>query len=104
MNSTVVVALISFAGTLLGTAGGIIASSKLVNYRLEQLEKKVDAHNTVASRVPVIEEKIKTIKNIAIGIISAAKNSNNSFILFILNPRPKYLFQMSLQLQKHYHN
>ncbi len=61
MNSTVIVALISFAGTLLGTAGGIIASSKLVNYRLEQLEKKVDAHNTVAVRVPVIEEKIKTI-------------------------------------------
>ncbi|MBR6533386.1 MAG: hypothetical protein IKT44_03060 [Clostridia bacterium] len=61
MNSTVIVALISFAGTLLGTAGGIIASSKLVNYRLEQLEKKVDAHNTVAARVPVIEEKIKTI-------------------------------------------
>ena len=61
MNSTVIVAIISFAGTLLGTAGGIIASSKLVNYRLEQLEKKVDAHNTVAARVPVIEEKIKTI-------------------------------------------
>ncbi len=61
MNSTVIVALISFAGTLLGTAGGIIASSKLVNYRLEQLEKKVDTHNTVTARVPVIEEKIKTI-------------------------------------------
>ncbi len=61
MSSTVIVALISFAGTLLGTAGGIITSSKLVNYRLEQLEKKVDAHNTVAARVPVIEEKIKTM-------------------------------------------
>lgn len=61
MNSTVVVALISFAGTLIGTAGGIIASSKLTNYRLEQLEKKVDAHNTVASRVPVMEERLKNI-------------------------------------------
>ncbi len=61
MNSTIIVALISFTGTLLGTAGGIIASSRLVNYRLEQLEKKVDAHAQVASRVPVIEEKIKTI-------------------------------------------
>lgn len=61
MNSTIIVALISFAGTLLGTAGGIIASSKLTTYRLEQLEKKVDAHAGVTAKVPVIEEKIKTI-------------------------------------------
>ena len=61
MSSTVLVALISFAGTLLGTAGGIIASSKLVNYRLEQLEKKVEAHSNATSRIPVIEEKIKVV-------------------------------------------
>lgn len=59
MSSTVIVALISFAGTLLGTAGGILASSKLVNYRLEQLEKKVEAHSSITSRIPVMEEKIK---------------------------------------------
>ncbi|MBE6787586.1 MAG: hypothetical protein E7537_04485 [Ruminococcaceae bacterium] len=61
MNSTVIVALISFAGTLLGTFSGIICSSKLVNYRLEQLEKKVESHNSATARLPVIEEKIKTI-------------------------------------------
>lgn len=59
MSSTVIVALISFTGTLLGTAGGILASSKLVNYRLEQLEKKVEAHSSITSRIPVMEEKIK---------------------------------------------
>ena len=59
MSSTIIVALISFVGTLLGTAGGILASSKLVNYRLEQLEKKVEAHSGITSRIPVIEEKIK---------------------------------------------
>lgn len=61
MSSTIIVALISFAGTLLGTAGGIIASGKLVEYRLEQLEKKVEAHSNATSRIPVIEEKIKTV-------------------------------------------
>ncbi len=61
MNSTVIVALISFAGTLLGTLGGILASSKLVEYRLSQLEKKVDIQNTTLNKVPVIEEKLKTI-------------------------------------------
>ncbi len=61
MESTVVVALISFLGTLIGTAGGIIASGKLTQYRLEQLEKKVDLHNKQTARIPVIEEKIANI-------------------------------------------
>jgi len=59
MDSTVAVAIISFLGTLAGTAGGIVASSKLTNYRIEQLEKKVDSHNKAAARLPVIEEKLK---------------------------------------------
>lgn len=42
MDNTLVVALISFAGTLTGTFGGIITSNKLTNYRIEQLEKKVE--------------------------------------------------------------
>ena len=61
MDNTVIVAIISFAGTLIGTAGGIIASGKLTQYRIEQLEKKVDAHNKFASRLPVMEEKLKDV-------------------------------------------
>ena len=51
--------LISFAGTLLGTAGGIFASSKLTDYRLAQLEKKMESYSAIAVKVPVIEEKLK---------------------------------------------
>ncbi len=58
MESTVIVALISFAGTLIGTAGGIIASGKLTQYRLEQLEKRVEAHTSATSKIPVMEEKL----------------------------------------------
>lgn len=58
MDSTVIVAIISFAGTLIGTAGGIIASGKLTQYRLEQLEKKVESQTNAAARIPVLEEKI----------------------------------------------
>lgn len=61
MESTVIVAIISFAGTLVGTAGGIIASGKLTEYRLSQLEKKVDKQNSVTSKIPIIEEKIVNI-------------------------------------------
>lgn len=58
MDNTVIVALISFAGTLIGTAGGILASSKLTAFRLEQLETKLDRQSRTVSKIPVIEEKI----------------------------------------------
>ena len=61
MDSTIWVAIISFIGTLLGTAGGIVASSKLVNYRLEQLERKVETLGATTAKIPVMEEKIKNI-------------------------------------------
>ena len=63
MSDIIVVALISFAGTLLGTFGGIITSNKLTNYRIEQLEKKVEKHNNFGARIPVIEEQVKVINH-----------------------------------------
>ena len=59
MDTEVIVALVAFAGTLIGTFGGILTSSHLTNYRIEQLEKKVDKHNNFAQRIPLIEEQIK---------------------------------------------
>lgn len=61
MESNVLTALIAFAGSAVGTLGGIIASQKLVNYRLEQLEKKVDKHNNVIERVFKLEAHEKTV-------------------------------------------
>lgn len=63
MDSTVIVALISLVGTLAGSLGGILVSSKLTAYRLEQLEKRVAEHNNFAKRMPVIEEQIKVINH-----------------------------------------
>ena len=59
MGSEIIVAICGFAGTAVGTIGGIIASAKLTTYRIQQLEKKVDKHNHFAERMPVIEEQIK---------------------------------------------
>lgn len=58
MDNTILVALVSFAGTVIGTIGGIIASNKLVTYRLEQLEKKVDLHNNAVERLFKVEGKV----------------------------------------------
>lgn len=56
MNDVVLVAIISLIGTLGGTFGGILTSSKLTNYRIEQLEKKVEKHNNVVERVYILEK------------------------------------------------
>jgi len=63
MLAQIIVAILSFAGTAIGTLGGIIASAKLTNYRIQQLEKKVEEHNNFARRMPVIEEKIAVANN-----------------------------------------
>jgi hypothetical protein len=46
----------------LGTLGGIVASSKLTNYRIEQLEKKVDKHNGFAEKMPVVEQRLTSLE------------------------------------------
>lgn len=58
MDNTVVVAIISFIGTCFGTIGGIIASSKLTNYRLSELEEKVKKHNNVVERTYILEGRM----------------------------------------------
>lgn len=61
MSETILTAILAFGGTLLGTFGGIVTSAKLTNYRIEQLEKKVEKHNNFAERMPVVESEIKHI-------------------------------------------
>ncbi len=61
MSETVIVALLSLIGTLGGTLGGILATSKLSNYRIEQLEKKVDKHNNLIERMFKAEENINIL-------------------------------------------
>lgn len=51
------VALISLLGSALGTFGGIFINTRLMNYRIDQLEKKVDKHNRVIDRVYKLEER-----------------------------------------------
>ena len=55
MNTSAILTLI---GTLVGTFGGILTASKLLNYRVEQLEKKVDKHNNLIERTFKLEEQI----------------------------------------------
>ncbi len=47
-------------GTLSGSIFGVMKANKLVTFRLEQLEKKVDKHNCLVERMAVVERDQKT--------------------------------------------
>jgi hypothetical protein len=63
LTNEIILALISFAGTLIGTFSGIYATSRLSNYRIEQLEKKVDKHNNLIERVFHLEQNEAVLDN-----------------------------------------
>ena len=69
LTEAIVVAIISLIGTLFGSWAGIRQANKLTNYRIEQLEKKVDKHNNLIERtyslekeMAVVQEDLKTLK------------------------------------------
>lgn len=62
MSETVIVALLALIGTLGGSFLGILASAKLTNYRIEQLEKKVEKHNDVVERFYILEGRFDELE------------------------------------------
>lgn len=58
MSDTIIVALLSLGGTLIGTFGGILTSNRLTNYRILKLEEKVEKHNSVIERTFILEGRM----------------------------------------------
>lgn len=57
VSEAVLVALIGLGGSCVGSLFGIVCSTKLCNYRIEQLEKKVDRHNDLVERMFKAEQE-----------------------------------------------
>lgn len=58
MSETIIVALLSLAGTAIGSVVGIITSQKLIEYRIKQLEDKVAKHNQIVERTFQLEGRM----------------------------------------------
>lgn len=56
MATEIIIALIALAGSAVGSLGGIVINSRMSNYRIEQLEKKVEKHNNLIERTYAIEQ------------------------------------------------
>lgn len=70
--SNVFIGILSFIGTLIGTLGGILAANKLSNYRIGELEKKVEKHNNLIEQMAKTERDIKTLYR----LVDEQKDSN----------------------------
>lgn len=69
VTSDVLISLLSIFGSFLATFAGILVNSKLVNFRIEQLEKKVEKHNQVIDRVYKLEQS-DAVENEEIKVIN----------------------------------
>jgi len=58
MSEAIIVALLGFAGTLLGSLFGVLTAQKLTQYRLGQLEEKVSKHNNLIERTYKLEGRM----------------------------------------------
>ena len=59
MDDAVLTALLSLAGTAIGSIAGILASNKLTNFRLKSLEDRVSQHNHLVERMYGVEDRAK---------------------------------------------
>ena len=63
MTAEITVAALSLLGTLGGSLLGVVASSSLTLYRIEQLEKKVQKHNEVVERTYKLEGRMTEVEH-----------------------------------------
>lgn len=63
MDSTIIVAVIGALASLAGGLIGAYTTSNLVQYRLSQLEEKVNKHNNVIERMTVAEGNITELQH-----------------------------------------
>ena len=63
MTSEIIVALLGLLGTLTGSFLGVVAANKLVQYRLQQLEDKVNKHNNIIERTYILEGQMTEVQH-----------------------------------------
>lgn len=63
MNDVIIVAIIGCLGSVLGSLLGVIATSKLTQYRIAQLEEKVNKYNNVIERTYLLEGRTTALEH-----------------------------------------
>lgn len=77
MSSEIIVALLGLVGTLAGSFLGVLTAQKLTQYRLQQLEEKVNKHNNIIERTYVLEGKMNEVQHDIKDLKSYHKHNHN---------------------------
>lgn len=75
LDSTIIVGFLSLIGTICGSLMGVMASNKLTNFRIQELEKKMEKYNNLIERTYVVERDLKTLYN----VVDDMKGKNDRF-------------------------
>lgn len=80
-DSSISVALISLLGTIIGSGTGILVANKLTNFRLEQLEKKIDKYannqDEIKERLVICEQSTKSAHRRIDGLVAQLRIPEN---------------------------
>ena len=60
VSAEIIVAILSLVGTLFVSLTGVLVSSKLTQFRLEQLEQKVGKVMDLGERIALVEQSVKS--------------------------------------------
>ena len=63
MESQIIIGVLSLCGTLIGTLGGILASNKLTNYKIDKLQEQVNKHNNLIDRMYKVENRVTLLED-----------------------------------------
>lgn len=63
MQNEILVAFFGMLGTIIGSGFGVWASASKTNFRLSQLEKKMEIHNHLIERMTKCEGEIQELQH-----------------------------------------
>jgi len=63
LAGTVIVAVISYIGNSAGARRAARENAEMVQYRLQELEKKVDKHNNLVERMFKVEGRVEELEH-----------------------------------------
>ena len=98
MSEAVIVAALGFAGTLTGAYLANRKTSALIAYRLEQLEKKVDKHNSVIERTFELEKRAALgRKSMADDLVVPQIHVQCQFVIYALHRERRHVTDNALK-------
>lgn len=80
MSDTIIVAILSLIGTSVGSILSVLTASKLTSYKIDELQKQVEKHNSVIERTYHLEQRATVVDvklEAAEARLSALENHNN---------------------------